>query len=101
VTSEPGADELAAARAAGANAAREVITSAAPADPLLLVAWTAGFGSEGDIAAAVTAARNAGAPWRAIAEALDANLNTVMVKFGTGYERQRRYRERKRSEGDT
>lgn len=91
-------ETLALAREQGARAARQAIEHDAPSDPLQLVAWTAGFGSEPDVAAAVANAREAGRTWREIATALGQNMRTVMTKFGGGYEAQRRYRQRRQSE---
>lgn len=94
-------EHLAELRRDGADAARRAIAGSAPKDPLDLVAWTQGFGSEPDLAAAVEKARAAGHTWRQVAVALGRNMRTVMTKYGGGYEVQRRYRERRRTDDRT
>ena len=92
------ADELEAARTAGKQAA-EATAETAPDHPLLGVGWAQGFGQVDQLRVAVRRARDAGFTWKQIAEVTGENWQTAKTKYGSGYEAQRRYRERKRTDG--
>ncbi|MPY95972.1 MAG: hypothetical protein GEV08_23810 [Acidimicrobiia bacterium] len=72
----------------------------APTDALERIAWAVGFGQVDQVQAAVDAARAAGLTWRQIAPAIGEHWRNVQTKYGGGRERHRRYRERKRQQGD-
>lgn len=93
-----GEPELESARQAGRQAAERTLTEA-PDHPLLRVAWAQGFGQLDMLREAVQQAKADGITWRQIGEALGENPRTAETKYGTGLERMRRYRERKRTEG--
>lgn len=89
--------DLAAARDAGEHAARLTL-EAAPDHPLLRVAWARGFGRVDLLQQAIDGAKAAGYTWKDIGTAVEEHWKTAATKYGGGYEAQRRYRERKRSE---
>jgi hypothetical protein len=86
-------------REQGREAAQRSASEQAPTDTLERVAWAAGWGQDDELRRAVETARAAGAPWSAIADAIGIAAGTAETKYGSGYERQRRYRARKRREG--
>lgn len=93
------ADEIEAARAAGHEAA-EATAATAPDHPLLGVGWAQGFGQVDQLRTAVRRARDAGFTWKQIADVTGENWQTAKTKYGTGYDAQRRYRERRKAEGE-
>lgn len=93
------ADEIEAAHTSGEAAAREV-SATGPADPVLRVAWAHGFGRVDQLAEAINAARAAGVTWKMIGAATGEHPSTAATKYGGGRERQRRYQQRKRAEGE-
>lgn len=70
----------------------------APGHPLLRIAWAKGFGQVDQLQTAVDDARGAGFTWQHIAEATGENWRTAATKYGSGYERMKRYRQRKQAE---
>lgn len=93
------ADAIDAARSAGRDAA-EATAATAPEHPLLGVGWAQGFGQIDQLRTAVQRARDAGFTWKQIAEVTGEHWQTARTKYGAGYEAQRRYRERKKAEGE-
>ena len=88
-------DELQQARAAGQKAAEELVANDSPTDPLLAVAWAAGYGSVDAISRAVAAARSAGVSWRQLGIAMGMHPKTVQSKYGQP-DRHKRYFEKRR-----
>jgi hypothetical protein len=72
------------------------VSEEAPTDPLLRVAWTAGHGSYDAVKEAVEEAREAGATWKQLGEALGENWRTVQSRYGQP-DRTRKYLERQRA----
>ena len=97
VTDSP--EELAAAREEGRLAAERFVVDQAPTDPLLRVAWAQGLGDSDHVRTAVATAREAGATWKQLGEALGISWETARFRFSGGYERHKRYRERKKQAG--
>ena len=97
--SDLNSEELAVTRQAAEEAARNMLEQQAPQDVLRRVAWAAGFGNIDEAATAVGAARTAGYTWEQISDALGMNAETARTRYGGGYERQRRYRARKKGDG--
>lgn len=92
-------EDVEAARQQGKKDA-EALAQHAPPDPLLRVAWADGIGDADHLRQAVTAARAAGATWQDIGATLGISQHTARNRFNpSGYEGQRRYRERKRQQG--
>ena len=91
------ADEIDAARNAGHDAA-QATASTAPEHPLLGVGWAQGFGQVDQLRTAVKRARDAGYTWKQIAEVTGEHWQTARTKYGSGYEAQRRYRERRKQD---
>lgn len=89
--------DLAAARDAGEHAARQTL-EAAPDHPLLRVAWARGFGRIDQLQEAVDTAKAAGYTWKDIGAAVQEHWKTAATKYGGGYEAQRRYRQRKKTD---
>ena len=97
--STPEPDAIEAARQRGAEDARAAVARHAPDDPLLRVAWAMGFGQIDHVRAAVAVARDAGCTWAQIASITgEKDRRTAEMKYGAGYERMRRYRERKKAD---
>lgn len=71
----------------------------APADPRLRLAWTKGADRVDLLRLAVGEARQAGLPWRVIAEALGEVESTTRVRY-TQPGRWRRYKERRDAKDD-
>jgi hypothetical protein len=90
-------DELEQARERGRDDALQTIAAHAPAEPLLRVAWAVGYGAVDEVQAAVDRARADGATWQMIGQAAGINWRTAQSRWGSGPDRQRRYRERKAS----
>jgi len=90
---------LDAARAAGRDDAEHAMDRA-PDDPLLRVAWAQGFGQVDQLREAVRQAKASGLTWRQIGAALGEHPRTAETKYGGGLDRMRRYRERRRNEGE-
>ena len=86
------------ARHAGRESAGKALDDA-PDDPLLRIAWAQGFGQVDQLRDAVQQAKAQGITWRQIGDALGENPRTAETKYGSGLERMRRYRERRRAEG--
>lgn len=97
-TPEPA--KLDALRQLGADAARRALDDAAPADPLERLAFVSGFASTDEVQRAVDACRSEGWTWAQIGAALGVHGETARTRWGDKYEAQRRYRERRRSEGE-
>jgi hypothetical protein len=74
-----------------------VVSRQLPADPILRMAWAAGYGQVDAIKDAVDAARAAGATWRQVGAALGVHYRTAQSKYGGGQERARRYADRQRA----
>lgn len=90
-------DDLTAAKRAGRLAAEQVAATQAPDDPVLRIAWAAGYGSVDAVDRAVHQARAAGVTWREIAQALGENHNTVRVRY-TQPDRYQRWKAKKEGE---
>lgn len=95
----PDESALAAIRQRGADLSEQLLDEQAPANELERLAFVAGAGSVDRVHEAVQACRSAGWTWPQIAAAIGQNMHTVKTKYGTGYEAQARYRERRRVEG--
>lgn len=93
---EPDAKAFRRAREDGRRAASHLLDGA-PEEPLLRVAWAAGFGHPEQLRAAVDEARAAGCTWKQVGAATDEHWRTAQSKYGPGYEAHRRYRERRRA----
>lgn len=88
------ANELEQAREQGKQDALRTIASYAPVEPLKRVAWAVGYGAIDEVQAAVDLARANGATWQSIGQAAGINWRTAQSRWGSGPQRQRRYRER-------
>lgn len=86
--------DLEQAREQGRQDAMRTIASHAPVEPLRRVAWAVGYGAVDEVQAAVDAARKNGATWQDIGQAAGINWRTAQSRWGSGPQRQRRYRER-------
>lgn len=91
-------EDLAAARGAGEEAAQQTLAHG-PDHPLLRVAWARGFGRVDLLQQAVDDAKAAGFTWKDIGVAVDQHWKTAATKYGGGYDAQRRYRQRRQSDG--
>ena len=91
-------DELQQVREQGRKDALSTIAAHAPAEPLARVAWAVGYGAVSEAQAAVDLARSGGATWQQIGQAAGINWRTAQSRWGSGPDRQRRYRERKAGE---
>ncbi len=93
-------EDIEAARRQG-KAEAEALAEHAPDDPILRVAWADGIGDADHVRDAVSRARTAGASWKDIGDALGISHHTARNRFNpSGYEGQRRYRERKKQGGE-
>lgn len=91
----PTARDLEAQRQQGLSDIQRFVEEHAPSDPILRVAWALGFSQVDQVRAAVAVARKAGVTWSRIAEVTgDKDRRVAEMKYGAGYERQRRYRAR-------
>lgn len=96
---DPDPELLQRTRQAAEEQTRALLETAGPESPIERVAWAAGIGAVDGVHDEVAGARAAGYTWGQIGMALGETADNVRIKFGGGYEAQRRYRERKRSEG--